>query len=237
MVAKIQRGLANCPSWILFFPSMAAISSETLLNALNWRYAVKRFDATRRIPDETWLALEDALVLTPSSVGLQPWRFIVVTDPAMKAKLQPAAWNQSQVADCSHFVVMTVRRDLGDDHVDQHIARMGEVRNIPTESLGKFRSMVTGNLNKAREENRLDIWQSHQIYIALGNFMTAAALLGVDTCPMEGFEPAKFDEMLELTGTLYGSVVCCAAGYRSPDDKYATTPKVRFPKAALFRHI
>lgn len=216
---------------------MATISTETLLAALNWRYAVKRFDSTRIIPAETWSALEEALILTPSSTGLQPWRFIVVTDPAMKARLQPAAWNQAQVADCSHFVIMTVRRNLGDDHVDQHIARMSEVRGITIDSLAKFRAMVTGNLNRAREENRLDIWQMHQIYIALGNFMTAAALLGVDTCPMEGFQPDRFDDILQLAGTPYASVVCCAAGYRASEDKYATTPKVRFPKAALFTHI
>ena len=216
---------------------MATISTETLLTALNWRYAVKHFDPTRKIPDETWTALEDALVLTPSSTGLQPWRFIVVTDPAMKAKLQPAAWNQPQVTNCSHFLIMAVRRDLGEDHVDQHIARISEVRDIPVESLAKFRAMITGNLDRARAEQRLDTWQTHQIYIALGNFMTAAALLGVDTCPMEGFQPTKFDEILELTGTSYGAVVCCAAGYRAVDDKYATTPKVRFPKAALVTHI
>jgi nitroreductase len=86
-------------------------------------------------------------------------------------------------------------------------------------------------------ENRLDTWQTHQIYIALGNFMTAAALLGVDTCPMEGFEPGKFDEILDLTSTPYISVVCCAAGYRSADDKYAAMPKVRFSKEQLFTHI
>ena len=97
--------------------------------------------------------------------------------------------------------------------------------------------MVTGNLDKARAEGRLDIWQMHQIYIALGNFMTAAALLGVDTCPMEGFLPAQFDEILGLTDTPYASVVCCAAGYRASTDKNALKQKVRFNKEELFTRI
>ena len=216
---------------------MAPISSDNLLSALNWRYAVKRFDPAKRIEDGLWAALEDALVLTPSSIGLQPWRFFVVTDAAMKEKLRPAAYGQSQVTDCSHFVVMAVRQNLGEDHVDRHVARMSEVRGITIESLAKFRNMVTGNLERARVENRLDTWQTYQIYIALGNFMTAAAIVGVDTCPMEGFDPAKTDEILGLKETDYTSVVCCAAGYRHAEDKYATTPKVRFPKETMFVRI
>ena len=209
----------------------------TLLHALHWRYATKKFDPARKIPASDWHALEQALVLTPSSVGLQPWKFIVVTDPAMKARLQPAAWDQAQVTDCSHFVVLAVRKNLGPDHVDRHIGRMAEVRGVTPESLEKFRQMVTGNLDKARAEDRLDTWQSHQLYIALGQLLASAALLGVDTCPMEGFEPEKFDEILGLTGTGWASVVCCAAGYRAADDKYATTKKVRFKPEDVITRI
>jgi nitroreductase len=207
---------------------MNPVSTDTLLAALHWRYAVKKFDPAKKISTADWTVLEQALILSPSSVGLQPWKFVIVTDPAMKARLKPAAWDQSQVTDCSHFVVFTVRRDLGADHVDRHISRMAEVRGVTAESLGKFRQMITGNLDKARAEARLDTWQSHQLYIALGQFMAGAAVIGVDTCPMEGFEPDKFDEILALKGTGFASVVCCAAGYRAADDKYATTKKVRF---------
>ena len=213
------------------------ISTATLLTALHWRYATKQFDPAKKIPPTDWHALEQALVLSPSSVGLQPWKFIVVTDPAMKARLKPAAWNQAQVTDCSHFVVLAVRKNLGPDHVDRHIGRMAEVRGVTTESLGKFREMVTGNLDKARAEARLDTWQAHQVYIALGQLLASAALLGVDTCPMEGFEPEEFDEILGLTGTGWASVVCCAAGYRSADDKYATTKKVRFKPEDVITRI
>lgn len=207
---------------------MNPISTDTLLHALHWRYATKKFDPAKKIPATEWHALEQALVLSPSSAGLQPWKFFIITDPAMKARLRPAAHDQAQVTDCSHFVVFTVRQDLGHEHVDRHIGRMAEVRGLTTESLGKFRQMVTGNLDQARTEERLDVWQAHQVYIALGQFMAGAALLGVDTCPMEGFEPKKFDEILGLKGTGFASVVCCAAGYRAADDKYATTKKVRF---------
>lgn len=207
---------------------MSPITSPTLLEALNWRYATKKFDPVRKISAEIWQTLEATLVLAPSSIGLQPWRFYVITDPAMKAQLMPAAWNQAQVVECSHFVVFTVRKNLGADHVERHIERMVEVRGVVKESLTKFGQMALRNLDAARAEGRLDTWQTYQIYIALGSFMTAAALLGVDTCPMEGFEPLKFDDILGLTATDYMSIVGCAAGYRLPDDKYASTKKVRF---------
>jgi nitroreductase len=204
------------------------ISTDQLLEALHWRYAAKKFDPARKIPRETWQALEQSLVLAPSSMGMQPWKFFVVTDAAMKQRLLPAAKNQQQTVDCSHYVVFTVHRDLSDTHVNRHLDRMAEVRGLPRASLDKFLKMAMGNLDKARADGSLDIWQTHQVYIALGTFLTAAALLGVDTCPMEGIVPAAMDDVLGLTGTSFATVVACAAGYRAADDKYATTPKVRF---------
>ncbi|PTX91289.1 NAD(P)H-dependent oxidoreductase [Opitutus sp. ER46] len=204
------------------------LSPEALLEALHWRYATRKFDAARKIAAADWHALEQSLVLAPSSIGLQPWRFFVVTDAAVKERLMAAAWRQVQVVDCSHFVVFAVRRNLGADHVARHVARMAEVRGLPIESLAKFRDMAVGNLDQARAEGRLDKWQEHQLYIALGQFLASAAVLGIDTCPMEGFEPAKFDEILGLKGTEFASVVACAAGYRVPDERYALMKKVRF---------
>jgi nitroreductase len=212
------------------------IPPQQLVDALNWRYATKKFDPAKKIPDETWHALEQSLVLAPSSIGLQPWRFFVVTDPAMKALLLGASYRQAQVVECSHFVVFTVRRDLDADHVERHIARMIEVTGAPADSLAKFRAMTLKNLDKARAAGTLDTWQEHQVYIALGKFMASAALLAVDTCPMEGIEPAKYDEILGLVGTHYATAVACAAGYRLPDDKYATMKKVRFkPEDVIVR--
>lgn len=207
------------------------VSPTQLVAALSWRYATKKFDPTRTIPPEVWHALEQALILSPSSIGLQPWKFLVVTDPAVKADLVGASYRQTQSQDCSHFVVFAVRRGLDEAHVDRHIARMAEVRGATVESFAKFRAMTVGNLEKARAKGTLDAWQEHQVYIALGQFMASAAVLGVDTCPMEGIEPAKYDAILGLAGTGYATVVACAAGYRMADDKYASIPKVRFAAA------
>jgi nitroreductase len=103
-----------------------------------------------------------------------------------------------------------------------------EVRGVEPASLDKFKSMTLRNLDRARSEGRLDTWQTHQVYIALGQFMASAAMVGIDTCPMEGIDAPKFDELLGLAGTDYETVVACAAGYRASDDKYAVTKKVRF---------
>ncbi|KXU37871.1 NAD(P)H-dependent oxidoreductase [Cephaloticoccus primus] len=216
------------------------LSPDRLLSALNWRYAVQRFDPTRKVAPETWAALEDALILTPSSYGLQPWRFIVVTDPQKKTELCAAAYNQSQVSDCSHFLVISVRCDLGEDYVDyveRHLARTSEVLGVPRDSLDDFGRMLEGALKRAEAAGRIDCWQSYQAYIALGNFLTSAALLGVDACPMEGFSVEKVDEILGLTGSGYSTAVCVAAGYRAADDKRAEQPKVRFPKEVLFTYL
>ena len=207
---------------------MTPVSPETVTAALEWRYATRKFDPAKKIAPSVWSALEQAMVLSPSSIGLQPWKFLVITDPAVREKLHPASWNQAQVLDSSHFVVFAVRKNLDAAHVDRHVQRMVEVRGGTVQDLAKFREMAVRNLDKARVEGRLDTWQSHQIYIALGQFMTAAALLGVDTCPMEGFEPEQFDEILGLSAQGLTSVVCCAAGYRLPDDRFAAMKKVRF---------
>jgi nitroreductase len=213
-----------------------ASSPADVLHALRWRYATKKFDPAKKIPQETWAALEEVLVLTPSSMGMQPWKFIVVTDPAMKARLHPAAHDQAQVVDCSHFVVFAVRKNLDDTHIDRLFSRIGEVHGVPQETLAGYRKSGTSLIERARTEGWLDTWQTHQLYIALGNFMTSAALLSVDTCPMEGIEPAQFDEILGLAGTPYATVVACAAGYRHPDDKSAARKKVRFkPEDVIVR--
>ena len=204
------------------------IPPQQLVDALNWRYATKKFDPARKIPADTWAALEQSIVLAPSSIGLQPWKFFVVTDPEVKTQLTAASYRQPQVSDCSHFVAFTARRDIDAGHVERHIDRMAEVTGVATESLAKFRTMTMRNLDKARAAGTLDVWQEHQIYIALGQFMLSAAVLAVDTCPMEGIEPEKYDEILGIAGSNYATVVACAAGYRTPDDKYANTKKVRF---------
>ena len=216
---------------------MKPVSNDTLISQLNWRYATKKFDSSKKISDADWKTLEDALVLTPSSFGIQPWKFIVVTDPAVRQKLVLATWNQTQPVECSHFVVFAVRKNLGADHVDRYLARIAELRGGAVEALAGFRNMMLGSLKQAADKGYLDQWQTHQVYIALGNFMTSAAVLGIDTCPMEGLEPAKYDEILGLNGSDYATVVACAAGFRATDDKYATLAKVRFPSEQVIQRI
>ncbi len=208
---------------------MTPIPNTQLLGALNWRYATKTFDASRKIPADVWTTLEQALVLSPSSFGIQPWKFIVITDPALKEKLVPVSWGQSQPKDSSHFVVFAVKKGLGEPEINRYMARTAEVRGTTVESLAPFKNVIMGSLGKAAAAGFLDQWQTHQVYIALGQFMASAALIGVDTCPMEGIEPTKYDEILGLAGTGWATVVACAAGYRAASDKYASLPKVRFP--------
>lgn len=208
---------------------MTPMEPENLLAPLRWRYAVKTFDPGRRIAPVIWDALEQALVLTPSSFGLQPWHFLVITDRGLRESLMPHAWGQRQVVDCSHFVVFCIRSRLGEPDIDRHVRRTSEVRGTTIEKLSGFRRIMMESLLEGGLPVGVDEWSARQVYIALGNFMTAAALLGVDTCPMEGFEPARFDEILGLGPRGLASAVACAAGYRSPDDRHAALPKVRFP--------
>lgn len=216
---------------------MNPIPPQQLLGALEWRYATKVFDPAKKIPAETWQALERTLVLSPSSYGLQPYRFLHITDPAKRAELLPHSWNQRQVVDCSHYIVFTARTNMTEADVDQFIALIGRTRNLPTESLGSYRGMMMGDLVHGPRNQIAHEWATRQAYIALGNLMTSAAIVGVDACPMEGFMPAEYDRALGLENSGYASVVCCALGYRSAGDKYASLAKVRFDKADLMRVI
>ena len=215
---------------------MTPIPADQLTSALEWRYATKQFDPAKKIPADLWATLERALVLSPSSFGLQPWKFIVITDPAVKARLLPVSWNQSQVTDGSHHVVFAVRKNVDEAYIDRFLARQIEVRGGTLEQLAGYRTVLSGFVKRVTEAGQLDLWATKQIYIALGQFMAAAALLGVDTCPMEGINPAAYDEVLGLKGTEFATVVACAAGYRAESDKYAAAKKVRFPTADLVRH-
>ncbi len=212
---------------------MNPITHDTLLEALRWRYATKVFDPSRTIPQDVWDTLATSLVLTPSSFGLQPYRFIVITDPELKAKLRPVSWGQSQVTDCSHLVVFTAKRTMTEADVDHFIQRISEVRGVKPADLGGYRDMMVKTLVVGGRSGRVAEWAADQVYIALGQFMAAAALLGLDTCPMEGIDPAQYDAILGLEDSPYRTVVACPVGYRGDGDKYATLAKVRFPDAEL----
>ncbi len=213
------------------------VTTDTLLQQLRWRYATKKFDPTKKIADADWQALEDTLVLTPTSFGLQPIKFLVITDPAIRAQLVAASWNQKQPADCSHYVVFAARARNTEVDVDRYLARVAEVRTTTVEAQAGFKKMLVGDVVHGPRGQRALDWATNQAYIALGNFMTAAAVLGIDTCPMEGFEPEKYDAILGLPEQGYHAVVACAAGHRSAEDKYAGLPKVRLPASELIVHL
>lgn len=215
----------------------ARLGSSTLesevLGRLRWRYAVKAFDPAKKIPEETWEALEEALVLTPSSFGMQPWRFLVLQDPVQRQQLVTYSWGQRQVVDCSHYLVCCIRQGLGEKDVDRYLRRIAEVRGEDLSKLSGLRSMLVKTLVQGPLKESIDEWAARQVYIALGSFMTVAAALGVDTCPMEGLDAARYDEVLGLRNSGYSTVVCCAAGYRAESDKYAALAKVRFPRSEV----
>ncbi len=216
---------------------MSNLSPQQLLNALEWRYATKVFDPAKKIPADIWHALEQALVLTPTSYGMQPYQFLVVQDAAKRAALLPHSWNQKQVVDCSHFVVFTARTEMKSADVAKLIQRTSEVRGIPLEKLNFNRDMILSDVVKGPRGKAAHEWAARQCYIALGNLMTSAAVLGVDACPMEGINPLEYDHVLGLNGSGFKTVVACALGYRAAGDKYASLPKVRFETKDLVRVI
>jgi nitroreductase len=159
---------------------------------------------------------------------LQPWKFVVVTDPTARERLVPASYGQRQVADASHLVVFAIKKNLSEQDIDDHLGRIAEVRGVPRQSLGQYRDIMVGSLVKGLDEAKRNAWATKQTYIALGNFLTSAALLGIDTCPMEGIEPAKYDEILGLNQQGLSTAVAVAAGHRAATDKYSLAKKVRF---------
>lgn len=216
---------------------MSNPGNEQLLQALNWRYATKVFDPARKIPAGTWHTLEQSLVLTPTSYGLQPYRFLVINDPAKRAALQQHSWHQKQVVDASHYVVFTVRTEMKEADVDRFIQRTADVRGIAPETLKGYRGMMLNHVVNGFRDQMAQEWAARQAYIALGSLMTCAAVLGVDACPMEGLNPTEYDQVLGLTGSGYATVVACALGYRSAGDKYAALKKVRYETSDVIHTI
>jgi nitroreductase len=214
---------------------MMEFGPQELIERLQWRYAVKRFDATRTLDQATWQALEASLVLTPSSYGLQPWRFVVVTDPAIKAQLPAISWNQQQPQDCSHMICFAARKSMDEAYVNRYIESVAQTRGLPTEAVAGYRNVLLSTVNSTVGKH-LD-WNARQVYIALGQLMAAAAVLHVDACPMEGIDTVAYDKLLGLSDTDYTCVVGCALGYRHAEDKAASAAKVRFAAADVVVHV
>ena len=212
-----------------------SILPETLVSALNWRYAVKKFDAAGRIPLDKWEALEESLLLSPSSYGLQAWKFLVIEDKALRAKLRVASWDQSQIVDADKLVVFLVKKDAGPADVQRFVDRISEVRRVPAEMLEGYKQLMVKSVSLPPE--KVEAWLTRQVYIALGNFLTSAALLGVDACPMEGFDKDEYDKILDLHAQGWKSVVVATAGVRASDDASVKNKKVRYPKAEVVAKV
>jgi len=213
-----------------------SIPSSTLLNALGWRYATKAFDPAKKIDSPTWDALAQSLVLTPSSYGLQPWKFLVVTNAGLKKQLRAASWNQAQVEDCSHHVVFLAKTTITEADLDRFVQATATTRNVPVDSLAGYKGFMVKDLVQGPRSQAIQNWATNQVYIALGQLMASAALLGIDGCPMEGIDPAAYDRILGLEGSGYATRVALPLGYRAAGDKYATLAKVRYPAADVIEY-
>lgn len=162
----------------------SVVQNEALIENLNSRYATKLFDRTRSISESDWATLSEALRLSPSSYGLQPWKFIVVQNPEIRQKLRVASWGQAQVEDCSHFVVFTTLRNVDEAYVQKFIDSTARARNISSESLKGYHDMMVSRIANNTSFNHLE-WTRRQSYIAMGFLGLSAALLGIDTCMLE----------------------------------------------------
>ena len=208
----------------------------SLIEKLNWRYATKKFDPTKKLSKEQLTHLLKAVQLSPSSAGLQAYKVIVVEDAAIREQLRAAANNQSQLTDASQVVIFASETNLDEAYAKNFIDLVAKTRNIERENLAGFEQMIVGNINRLDDTQKLD-WSHKQTYIALGVLLTAAAELGIDTCPMEGFNAAKFDEILGLKEKGLTTSVIAAIGFRAEDDMFSKLIKVRKPEEELFIHI
>lgn len=199
-----------------------------IISALNWRYAVQSFDTTKKIRESDFNELLEVLRLSPSSFGLQPWKFIVVENPELRKKIQEAAFGQPKVTEASHLIVVCAKLDVTEEYIREFIHDTSKARNIPFDSLKGLHDMML-NFRKGFSKEMITEWAKRQSYIALGMLLEAAALKKIDAGPMEGFNPKQVDEILDLHKQGYTTAALCALGYRSNDDKYASMAKVRHP--------
>jgi nitroreductase len=200
-----------------------------ILHKLHWRYATKEFDPEKKLTEDEVHTILESGRLAPSSYGLQPWKFIVVENPEIRAKLRDAAYGQAQITDASELVVLCRLSCIGSDHVSKYVESTAKIQEVPIENLDGYKQMMIGALEgKSTEE--LENWMARQVYIALGFMLHTAALMEIDTCPMEGFDPKKFDEILGLEALGVSAVVLCTLGHRKGSDETSAKTKSRFEK-------
>ncbi len=212
------------------------MESKNLLEALNWRYATKRMNGTS-IEEEKLNTILEAIKLAPSSLGFTPYSIIVIKDKATKEKMLPHCYNQPQIVESDAVVVFAAWTNFNEEQVDKFMGEIATKRNVPLESLNGFAANIKGKINNSTQEELL-IWAEKQVYIALGFGLTAAALEGVDSTPMEGFIPAQIDEVLNLKEKGLTSVCLLALGHRDVEkDFLSKAAKVRRSSEELFIHM
>lgn len=210
---------------------------KNIIEQLNWRYAVKKYDASKKVSDQNILLLQEAIKLSPSSHGLQPYKILIITDEEIRAKLRAASYNQSQITDASHLFVFAIENDVDETYVDTYFENLCKTRSIKLEGdLLHHRNSVAGSVNRMSAEVKR-IWATNQTYLALSNLLFAAAQLEIDANPMEGFIPGKYDEILGLQKKGLSSVVIAAVGYRHTEDFFQHFIKIRKPDTELFENI
>ncbi len=208
----------------------------SIIEKLKWRAAVKKFDSTKKLSAEQLDNLLTAIQLAPSSMGLQPYRVVVVEDADTRAKLREAGFGQAQITDASQLLVFASRTDMNEEFGKKYIDLVAETRGLAREELAGFEQMVLGTINSQTEEQKIAAAHK-QAYIALGVLLSEAAELGIDATPMEGFNAAKFNEILGLAKKNLTASVIAAVGFRAEDDVYSKAIKVRRSKEDLFIHV
>ena len=198
----------------------------TLLEALDWRYAVKQF-SDEKISKVELKELLNATRLSASSYGLQPYNIIVVESNTIRSQLLPFSYGQDKIANSSHLIIFAAHTQVGDDTVDRYIDKQAKITNKHHSELDSFSDHMKSAL-AAKTSNQKQEWAHQQAYIALGNFLTCAAMMKIDSCPMTGFDNAGYDEVLGLVEKGLTTSVICPIGRRHPNDNGAQSPKVRF---------
>ncbi len=207
-----------------------------ILKSLNWRYATKKYDPSRKISSEDMATLMEATKLSVSSMGLQPYKIIVVENEEVRAKLNAAAFGQSPIIDASAVFIFAIESAIGDTEIDAYMRNISETRNVPVESLAGFKNSIKGFLGNLSIEER-DNWAKKQTYIALSTLINTASILNIDATPMEGFHADQFDEILSLKELGLETSVIATVGYRHADDPAQHNIKVRKSDQNLFIKI
>jgi len=207
--------------------------NKQLIEALEWRYACKKFDTDKRISDTDLDTILDSIQLTPSSYGLQPIKVLLIETKELREQIKPIAWNQAQVVDASHLLVFCHYTALSESYIDQHVSLMANTRNLPIEKLQGFGTHVKSSI-ATMDADHVNQWTGKQTYIALGQVLLSCALLKIDATPMEGFDRKALDELLDLSKDGLSASLLCPIGYRHAEDPYITLKKVRKTKDALF---